>query len=354
MTSSYTEAQVETQSAAKILDNFVDHLKRDHDMTMQVDDDGVRYIEHNAFRVDFHVSDVSIRFAIKAPNPAALGFFKEEIAEHVAEVDENAARNLRWTGEMAKVGALPPNFHVLTVRNRVELHRNLVRVTLAFPGFSDHMGDGIHLRLMMPQSVHRLPVWPTMAANGTPVWPKGDDLLHVRFVTVSAFDPANDEVSLDIVSHGDGLISKWAGCAKRGEQVGAMGPAGINALPPADRYLICVDMTGLGSLTRLLKTIPDTAVGDILVCCPHDFRLSDYLPPMTGFEIQSAPENDPEILMKQLQELMNQKQPGFGFFAGEFGCAQAARTFFKQDLGLGKDKQLSVAYWREGHPGYGS
>ena len=349
-----TESFVLTSKAHKILDSFALHLEQDHDMVMQRRNDGHYFIEHAAFRVDFKLCENGIGFTAKAPNQNALIFFKEEIAEHVSEIDPKAADNIRWSGEASKVGGLPPNFHILTVVKSDSIHADLQRTTLSFPNFSAISGEGIHMRLMLPLESGQQPQWPKMAANGAPIWPTGSQSLHARFVTISDVDILENKVSFDIVRHSEGLISRWAQTAKKGDQVGAMGPAGVSALPKVANYLLGADLTALPTLLRLLQTVPDNASGHVLLSVDDDFPLESYLTksPLKVHTIRTASSKDDVI--EKLKQLASSTAPDFAWYGGEFETAQLVRGLFKKNLKLEKGAQLSVAYWRAGHPGYGS
>ncbi len=349
-----TESFAPTTLAKEVLNSFASHLKKDHDMEMQRGPNDEYFIEHAAFRVEFRLTSEGIRFGIRAPNESALIFFKEEIAEHLAEVDPAAARELRWSGEASSAGDLPPNFHILTVAKSEVLHTGLQRVIAHFPGLSNVLEEGIHLRVMLPKDLSRTPQWPRMAENGAPEWPTGDDTLHARFVTIADVDVDKEEVALDIVRHGDGLISQWAQMARSGAQFGAMGPAGMSAFPAAEHYLLGADLTALPSLARLIPTLPDTATGDVVVDVSDDFPVENYLQGsrLSIHRVNQVKGN--EAVLHEFFRVAELRKPDFAWFAGEFDTAQDLRNYFKKKLGLGKGNQLSVAYWRRGHPGFGS
>ncbi|WP_208354309.1 siderophore-interacting protein [Pseudaestuariivita rosea] len=346
-----TQTLVSTENPDEILAEFVHHLEDDHDIQFQKMHDGSRVVEQEAFRVAFRVELDGLSVSIRAPNEGALVFFKEEIARHISEIDAIAAKGIRWSGEASREGELPPNFNVLTVVSSLEIFPGMQRVTLKMPGLKDVLEDGLHLKLMLPANPGRTAVWPKMAANGAPVWPEGKDALHARYMTIVQIRPDVEEIDLDMVRHGDGLISRWAQKASIDDEVGAMGPAGMQGLPKAERYLMAADMTGLSSAARIMERLPKNATGAVIVAAPTQCDLAEYLPASNLTIYRIAPEDFEEDVIPLLGQLAAVVRPEQAWFAGEFTNAQAARKLFRQN-GLSKGTQLSVAYWRRNQPGF--
>ncbi|MEM9439912.1 MAG: siderophore-interacting protein, partial [Pseudomonadota bacterium] len=219
-----SETIIPVSDPAAMMGMFIQHIKDDHGMEFDIADDGLHFLEHDGFGLAFKPEPQGLLVRIKGPNPGVLIFFKEEIVSHVAEVDQTAADNIRWSGETAEVGALPGNFKVLRVKSSRRIFSGMQRVTLTHEDVASLADHGIHLRLMMPLDAERTPIWPRMAENGTPRWPQGDDKLHARFITLRHVRPNEGEVDIDIALHDGGLISSWAEQAKDGQTVGVMGP----------------------------------------------------------------------------------------------------------------------------------
>ncbi|WP_298971185.1 siderophore-interacting protein [uncultured Roseobacter sp.] len=350
---STSETLVPTAKPQNMLDMFMSHARDDHDMEFSIAPDGTHFIEQELFRIEFGVRDDGLHVRLAGPNENALIFFKEEIVHHIADIDSDAAARIRWDeqGMRAREGDLLPNFHVLTVQDSFELFEGMQRVIVHSPEVVAGYEDGLHLRLILPLYPSRPPVWPRMGANGTPVWPQGADKLHARFVTIRQVRAESNEVDLDIVRHGDGLISQFAQVAEAGQEIGAMGPAGMRALPDHDRYFIAADGTGLPGVARLLETLAPTAQGDVIVPLPDDI---DYLPP-TSLRIHRVPPSafEADVVQKAMQ-LTARGETEYAYFAGEFENAQALRKHFRHGLGFDKTTQISAAYWRRGKPGFGS
>ncbi|MEM8950061.1 MAG: siderophore-interacting protein [Pseudomonadota bacterium] len=349
-----SETIIPVSDPAAMMGMFIRHIKDDHGMEFDVAGDGSRFLEHDGFGLAFKPEPQGLLVRIKGPNPGVLIFFKEEIVGHVAEVDQSAANNIRWSGETSEVGSLPGNFKVLRVKSSRMIFSGMQRVTLTHEDVASMVDHGIHIRLMMPLDPTRTPVWPRMAENGIPRWPQGEDKLHARFITLRHVRLDDGEVDIDIALHEGGLISDWAEKAKDGETVGAMGPAGAARLPTSKGVFLAGDRTGLPAVARMMEIAEADATGHVVVAMPDDGDIEDYLP-SSPFHVHGVPPKRFENqVVDMAREMTKPGETGFAFFAGEFQNAQDLRTHFKDTLGLDKTTQLSTAYWRRGVPGFGS
>ena len=345
-----TETCVPTADPTAMLNAFVSHIENDHDVALETDETGARYIENAGFRITLAATDAGLRIHLAGPNPNMMVFFKDAIAQHVAEFDEAIAKSLRWTGETSVTGDLPDNFRILTLKRKSSPMPGLVRATVNVEDETMFETDGLHLRLMLPANPGREPIWPSMGANGAPVWPQGEDSLHARYITIRHARPDDRELDLDVVSHGEGLISGWASGAEIGTEIGAMGPVGETVLPEAMDYLLIADQTGLPAVARFLETVSQDATGQVI--CEADGDLRAYLPE-TKLSVTAVPSADFSRDMRaHVAQVLRPGTTGYALFLGEFQDAQALRKTFKGDLGLGKGQQISAAYWRRGEAGF--
>ncbi|MEM8699250.1 MAG: MFS transporter [Pseudomonadota bacterium] len=302
--------------------------------------------------VEMKASEGTVDVLIDTPSDNFLTFIREEIIEHLEEYDPAAFRSLRWTGGI-KVGELPSNFRVLRAKARREIFPGLVRVTLEGVDVQALTKDGIHLRLMMPETRGRKPVWPVVAENGATEWPQGEDKLHARFVTIREIRIDAREIDVDVAHHDGGLISDWAAQEGDEQQVGVMGPAGDPSLDATENVVLAADYTGLPALARLIESVGGKVTGHAFAAAPSQDVLDAYLPNSKMQVTALPPERFSDEIAERIRACTNQPV-SFGWFAGEFSAAQSVRTVFKKEFGLGKKTQLSVAYWRAGVPGHSS
>ncbi|MEM9631897.1 MAG: siderophore-interacting protein [Pseudomonadota bacterium] len=347
-----TETTIPVADPIKVMSVFVTHLEEEHDLQSEAAQDGSKFFEQNGFSIKFSPGSHGLNVRITGPSESIFVFFKEEIAEHVREMDPAAAAKIRWSGESAREGALPPNFKVLTIKGSYEVFRGLQRVTLVHDDVESFATNDLHVKLMLPLTPKQPPVWPKMAANGAPVWPDGEDKLHARFVTLRHVRPDDGEIDVDIAHHNNGLISNWALQAEPEQTVGVLGPAGVITLRQTKNLFLAADSTGIATVARLLEVLPDDASGNVVVAAPGGYDIREYFP-ATRLHLHSVdPDRFEREIVEKTRGLTSAGQTTYAFFAGEFQNAQDLRKLFKTRLKLDKSTQISTAYWRRGTPGY--
>ncbi|MEM9138554.1 MAG: MFS transporter [Pseudomonadota bacterium] len=324
----------------------------EHGITCTWPEPGLLRMEEMGCLVEMKLANQAVDVLIDTPSENFLIFIRDEIIEHVEEFDADAVKTMRWAGGI-KVGEMPSNFRILRAKARREIFPGLVRVTLEGVDVQALTKDGIHIRVMMPEQRGRTPVWPVIAENGATSWPKGEDELHARFVTIREIRIDAREIDVDIAHHDGGLISDWAVAEGDAQQLGVMGPAGDPYLEHTENVILGADYTGLPALARLIESVDGRVTGHVFAAAPSQEALEAYMP-ASGMQVTAVP---PEEFSDKIADLMRDctNQPvSFAWFAGEFSAAQSVRTVFKKHFGLGKKTQLSVAYWRKGVPGHSS
>ncbi len=333
----------EVESAFKTVTDHIAEHGIDPDPAGPAD---VRFRHEGAvIRLQHDKSD--LRISLEAPSGNMLYFLKEAVALHVAEIDPLAAEDLRWSDQSGAV-ARPVNFCELTLLERSTPFPGMTRLTLSSDDAAFLADDGLHVKLMLPAERTRTPVWPSVSANGVTRWPEGPDRLHVRYFTLRALRPEAGEVDIDVVQHPGGMISDWALKAQAGERIGVMGPGGGQAPAQKDGLLLAGDETALPAIARILEACGPDASGHLVVAFPADSDPDSYLP-STSLKIHSLPpQRFRAEVLPLIQKVGSEERIANAWFGGEYTNAQALRQVFKQELGLGKGQQLSVAYWREG------
>lgn len=324
----------------------------DHGITGITREAGSLILAQMGCRVEFKAAGEGIDIRVETPTDNFMTFIRDEIIEHLTDIDAESAAEMRWTGGL-KIGELPSNFRILRATKRQQVFPGLIRVTLSGIDVAALEGDGIHIKMMMPAKRGRKPVWPVIAPNGAVAWPEGEDSLHSRYVTIRHIRVAEREIDVDIAHHDGGLISTWAGLDGDEQEVGIMGPGGDTALPARENVVLAADYTGLPALARLIEHAAGQISGHLFAAAPSQQALEDYLPPST----LTVTAVQPESFSGQAPELIRTCTEGtvsYAWFAGEFSDAQAIRAIFKGHFGLAKGKQLSVSYWREGESNHHS
>ena len=344
-------ATFRTDDAAKVLDGC-QILFSEHGISDIRREAGALVAEEMGCKVEMTAHGGAIDIRIEAPSDNFMTFIRDEIVENLEELDPAGIRELRWTGGI-RVGELPSNFRILRTSRREEIFPGLIRVTLSGIDVASLTQDGIHIKLMMPEKRDRTPVWPVIGENGGISWPRGEEKLHARFVTIRDIRLDKREIDVDVAHHDGGLISDWAALPRDQQEVGVMGPGGDQGLPATKNVVLAADYTGLPALARLIAGVDGQVTGHLLAAAPSQAVLESYLPPsnlaVTAVDPASFSERAPDLIRN-----CTNRPVSYAWFAGEFTVAQAARSIFKEQFGLSPERQLSVAYWRKNMPGHSS
>ncbi|WP_291414543.1 siderophore-interacting protein [Actinophytocola sp.] len=159
-------------------------------------------------------------------------------------------------------------FRAEVVRTR-QLTPHLRRITFGGPELADMVSAGLDQRIKL--------FFP-LPGQDEPVVPRGENWYgeyramaeherpFMRTYTIRHFRPAERELDVDIVLHGDtGPGSTWAGRATAGDRVAILAPdarhtpiVGYECKPPADTdwMLLAGDDTALPAITAIVESLP--------------------------------------------------------------------------------------------------
>ena len=338
-------ATAEVPCATSLLDHF-QHRLAAHGLYPCADcgDPAVRRYAFQDCVVELRQRPGRFALALTAPSAATLAFLKDNAARYIAEADGVAADALRWSDE-ARQGEPPPGFQTLRLLRREQLLPGLQRFTFAADDVVALAQGGLHVRLLVPPSRERRPAWPIVGANGRLRWPEGADGLAVRVYTLRHLRPAENEVDIDVVMHGDDALAGAAADAKPGDVFGAMGPGGGGA-PPLGRWLLLGgDLAALPVLARSFELLP-AAAGHCVVAAPAE--AAAYLSPPPDVQLEIVPQAGGPLCEQLKAVPLPAGEPVFAAFAGERADALAMRAHFRQTLQLQAPNAVAATYWRQG------
>lgn len=345
------KGRVPFEDARAVTLEIVNHL-RSHNLEASVQDDGrfrFRFAD-NTILIGHDGADVS--YEISAGSKNGLLLLRAGAARQVGEVDAAAPDRMVWEDGGVEEG-VPENFRELRLKRTRQLSEHLLRLTFEAQDLGIFASTGLHVRFFMQSDPGRTPVWPIMRRSGAIAMPKGRDALHMRVYTIRHVRPADNEVDIDFVIHATGVATHWALSAKPGALAGMTGPGGGFVPPSTDWLLMGGDLTATPAICRILEMLPDDTQGEVFLTLPRDFSGAVCVSAPRGIKIhQVATGLDPSTLVNAMQSVRC-PTPGtvYGWFAGEFDQAQAMRRYFRSKLGLSRQHQLCVAYWRRGHAG---
>ncbi len=297
-----------------------------------------------------------VRLRGGAPDPNGLARLKDLMATAFMLYAKADAPRILWQGDAAGDRRLD-SFRLMRVLSASSLTPHMRRIRLGGEGLDRFAAFGnMHVRLLLPSPAIPAPVWPVAGPDGLADWPDPGRKPVARVYTIRRMDAAAGWVDIDMLLHdSDGPGSSWARTAQAGDAIGMIGPLGRPLNADARHFIMGADEAGLPALARLLETLPPRTGGTAFV------------------EIISAVERQPidnrtgihvEWLLRQpgaapgqtladriMAEGWPDRPDSFGWFAAESAAAQQVRQFWRSDLGLGRDRTLAAAYWKEGRAG---
>lgn len=281
------------------------------------------------------------------------------------------------------------------------LSSSFVRLTLTGPNLDDFADNGLDQRfkLVLPDAhggydaLPRDPDW-HVAWRRLP-----DDRRNpVRTYTVRAVRPAERELDVDLVLHGDGgPASRFAARAVVGDRLVVLGPnrrygdehGGLEFRPPAKHVgptLLAGDATAVPAVLSVLDGLPAGAFGEVVlevpnaadiavgagVVVPPGLRVTwlvrrDHAPSGlpgavdaalsrmaggsgVGDETASFIEPDPDELLWDVPDEA-QADGLYAWIAGESSLVRRLRRHLVRDLGVDPRSVAFMGYWREGGAG---
>ncbi len=242
----------------------------------------------------------------------------------------------------------PPPFRTVEVSRVVHRSPRMVRVTLAGPeltGFDPGL-PAASVRLLLPPDGSELVL---------PTW-NGNEFLHddgsrpiIRTLTPLRFDPDPPELDVEIVRHGHGLLSSWAGTVQPGDPVAVSGTGrGYEIDPDARSFLLAGDESALPAISVLLEALPPEA-GVRVLAEVHDLDGRLDLPAHPGATVDWHPfepggrAGDALVAAVTGAELTPDVRV---WVAGEAAAVQRIRRHLFDDRGLGRSQAVVRGYWK--------
>lgn len=261
----------------------------------------------------------------------------------------------RWKGAGKSTGKLP-NFRELRVGQTTDLSPHMRRLRLHGDNLDAYDVEGIHIRLLIPPRGQANPKWPTLAENGMPVWPGGEDTIEQRVYTIRAMDAKAGWIDIDFVMHGDnGPGSAFAVHAKSGDLVAMTGPLG-DALPDADWMLFAGDETALPAIGRYLAEMPKHVAGHafIEVGCADDVIA---VPTQSQIKVTWLFRDDAHKLERSLLQdairtvdVPHKTQKVYCWAGVEQKDYKPIHAYWRKDIGLDRDHCRAMTFWRKTNP----
>jgi NADPH-dependent ferric siderophore reductase len=215
----------------------------------------------------------------------------------------------------------------------------------------------------------------------------------LRVYTVRAIRPAERELDVDFVVHGDGPAARWLATAARGDEIIVIGPdalsvnsgLGIDWHPGnAHNLLLVGDETAAPAIASILESLPADREAHALIEVPsaadtlpiaHSDRVhvawlprhgggpgSALLPAVRDW-VEARPHLVGTTLATSAQTVDDSADPDamvwdvpaaptganlYAWVAGEAGAIKSIRRYLVRDVGIERGQVAFMGYWRRG------
>lgn len=240
-----------------------------------------------------------------------------------------------------------PGPRILTVKRARHITPHMIRVTF---GGAELDGlpqgrEGANCKLLLPEAREDRTNFVTRLAEGpAPVR---------RTYTVRHYRPAEQEMDIDFVDHGDsGPASAWARAAKPGAFLGFSGPGPVKVDHfDADFYMLGADMSALPMAAAVLEAMPRDAQGVAFfeITTPQDKQPIDA---PDGVAIHWLLHPEAHLSSNAvLKHIKSMKWPNGRVqicLAGEHGAIATLRKYLLTERGLDRTDCYISGYWKIG------
>jgi NADPH-dependent ferric siderophore reductase len=243
----------------------------------------------------------------------------------------------------------PPAFRRARVLAREDVTPHLVRITLGGPELAglDAGAPAASVRLLPPTDGQLAPV----AWNGNEFRFADGRRPPIRTLTPRRWDGARRELTVEVVRHGEGPLSAWAGEAVAGTEAAVSGTGRGYAVDPAGtEYVLAGDESALPAIGTLLEALPPRAAVTVLAEVAHpDARFA--LPAHPGATVawhDRPPGSAPGDALVAAVHALTPGPDAEVWVAGEAAAVQRIRTHLFEALGLPRARCTVRGYWKHG------
>jgi NADPH-dependent ferric siderophore reductase len=246
----------------------------------------------------------------------------------------------------------PPPLRRASVVQREDVTPHLVRLTLGGPELAglDPGLPAASVRLLVPR--HGDLVLPTWTGNEF-LFADGSRP-PLRTLTPRRWDGHREELTVEIVLHGDGPLSTWASTVQTGAVAAVSGTGRGNAIDPtATDHVLAGDETALPAISVLLEALPASASVTVLAEVAHPHARFE-LPPHPGADVTwldlppAAPPGDALVAAVGTAAIDPAARV---WVAGEAAAVQRIRKDLFETRDLPRPHCTVRGYWKHGRAG---
>lgn len=185
-----------------------------------------------------------------------------------------------------------------------------------------------------------------------------------RYYTIRKFDCINQELTIDMVLHGNdlhaGVAANWARHSTKGDSLMIAGPHLRKKNKPtqminknANWFFLIGDMTALPAIICNIQLMPDNARGYVVIEICNEVDKQDLGSPKdieVHWIINPKPSHRSGNLAEKVRNLPWLEGTPAIWSACEYSTMLQLRCYFEEDRHVNLKKNYIVSYWRMGQP----
>jgi NADPH-dependent ferric siderophore reductase len=251
----------------------------------------------------------------------------------------------------------------LEVRGRESPTPSFASLTLGGPALQDLTVAGADqtVRLFFPragQTALRMPTASSEAWMAQVLLMPKSVRPQVRNMTIRRARPAEDEIDIEFVLHGDSPMSSWVRRVQPGDPAGIF-DMGTTYRPPqhAQWQLLVGDETALPAILAILDQAPPSLTAEVYLEVPTAADVRDVVAP-PGVRIHwfsrddraddRADERPGAVVVDAVRGAAMPPGRVYAWVAGESRLATSVRRHLVDDRGVPKPDISFAGYWRHG------
>lgn len=336
-----TEAHITGLTFAAIRSSL-QHEAATRGLKIKSENDNEITIELMRGLLTFLPADAGVLARVQTSRAEWLQVLKEGLAERLGKIAPDLVEDIRWAGS-ERTGQQPSNFHFAEVQSVTSVGSTFLRIRASVPDLSGFQDDAIHFRLVLPPNGVKTIQWPTLAANGTTIWPSGEHALHRPVYTVRSIDRDAGTLDIDVFLHAGGRVTDWVSNARPGAVFGISGPVG-SGVPNTNRVLAYADETAFPAIARILENLTSDATGHVMLLADEGAECAYPINAPDGVSVSWLRRTE-GIDLGALAIAGHLERPDhYLWVACEKDDAVRARAAFKENKGDPAQSYIS-AYW---------
>lgn len=256
-----------------------------------------------------------------------------------------------------KTTHVPMSMYDVTVQTVHPLTPRMLRITFAASTLRDFADDGPdqRLKLLLPRQGQDRPLIPSGPDGWYKVWRRMPHHQRpiLRTYTVRNARPADGELDVDIVLHGDsGPGTRWAERAQPGDRV-AIHAAYADYEPDGSvRQLICGDLTALPAISAIVERLDQSCTATVFIEVPDDDERIDLRagPKVDVAWVHAHSGHPGAALVDSVARLQDTAIGDYAWVAGERRTATGIRRHLVRERNLRPEQVMFMGYWRTDGP----